>query len=119
MPAMDSNPQMRDSDFERSASASDQSTTKVPPEGQTAPADLSKPFVVDVTVRIRIISDDLQWIVQTRKGKASAKSSGWRPRHFCRSRKGLQLALRRMLGRDGVPAEVVRLVSALPEWHRP
>jgi hypothetical protein len=28
MPAMDSNPQMRDSDFERSASASDQSTTK-------------------------------------------------------------------------------------------
>jgi hypothetical protein len=104
---------------ERSARASDRTTIEVPPEGQTAPADLSKLFVLHVTVRIRIISDDLQWIVQTRKGKASAKSSGWRSRHFCRSRKGLQLALRRLLGRDGVPADVVGLISALPEWHRP
>jgi hypothetical protein len=103
---------------ERSASASDPTTTEGPPGGQTAPADRSKALVLHVTARIRIISDDLQWLVQTRRGTASAKSSGWRSRHFCRSRKGLQLALRRMLGREGVPADVVRLISALPEWHR-
>jgi hypothetical protein len=108
-----------EADSERSASASDKTTIEVPPEGQTAPADLSKPFVLHAEARIRIISDDLQWIVQTRKGKADAKSSGWRSCHFCRSRKGLQLALRRMLGRGGVSAEVVRLISALPEWHQP
>src|SRR5262245_39043695 len=107
-----------ETDFERSASASDQTTIEIPPQGQTAPADQSKPFVLHVTARIRIISDDLQWIVQTRKGKANAKSSGWRSRHFCRSRVGLQLVLRRILRRDGVPAEVIRLVSGLPEWHQ-
>jgi hypothetical protein len=104
---------------EWSASASDQTTIEAPPEGQTAPADWSKPFVLHVAAEIRIISDDLQWIVQIQKGRASAKGSGWRSRHFCRSRKGLQLALRRMLGRDGVPADVVRLISGLPEWHQP
>jgi hypothetical protein len=116
---MDSSPEMRDSDFERSASASDKTTIEVPPEGQIAPADRSKRLTLHVTARIRIISDALQWVVQTRRGRASAKSSGWRSRHFCRSRKGLQLALRRLLGRDGVPADVVGLISALPEWHRP
>ena len=104
---------------EWSASASEQTDIEVPPEGLTAPADRSKPFVLHVAAGIRIVSDDLQWIVQTRKGKASAKSSGWRSRHFCRSRVGLQLALRRILGRDGVPVNVIRQISALPEWHQP
>lgn len=104
---------------EWSATASEQTDIEVPPEGLTAPADRSKPFVLHIAAGVRIISDDLQWIVQTRKGKANAKSSGWRSRSFCRSRMGLQLALRRMFGRDGVPAEVVRLISGLPEWHQP
>jgi hypothetical protein len=62
-------------------------------EPTVAPADRSKVFLLSVTAGIRVISDDLQWIVQTRKGNANAKSSGWRSRHFCRSREGLQLAL--------------------------
>jgi hypothetical protein len=73
--------------------------------------------VLDVLAAVRVVSDDLQWIVQTRKGTASRKSSGWRSRHFCRSRTGLQLALRRLLGRNSVPADVVVMIEALPEWH--
>jgi hypothetical protein len=82
-----------------------------------APADPSQAFLLRVTDDVRVVSDDLQWIVQTRKGNASAKSSGWRSRHFCRSREGLELVLCRLLGRDGVPAHVAASISALPKWH--
>jgi hypothetical protein len=116
---MDTNPELRDSDFERSASATEFHGTELSTAGQPASADRSEGLLLHVNPEMRIISDDLQWIVQVRKGKASAKSSGWRSRHFCRSRVGLQVALRRMLGRDGVPADVVRLIGALPEWHQP
>ena len=88
-------------------------------EPTVALADPSKAFLLSVTAGVRVISDDLQWIVQTRKGNASAKSSGWWSRHFCRSREGLQLVLGRLLGRDGVPAHVAVSISALPEWHQP
>ncbi len=82
-------------------------------------ADPSKAFLLWVRADVRVVSDDLQWIVQTRKGNASAKSSGWRSRHFCRSREGLQLVLGRLLGRDGLSAHVVALIGTLPEWHQP
>jgi hypothetical protein len=88
-------------------------------EYTVAPADPSQAFVLSVTADMRVVSDDLQWIVQTRKGNASSKSSGWRSRHFCRSREGLQLVLGRLLGRDGVPAHVAASVSTLPERHQP
>ena len=103
---------------EWSASASDQTDIEVPPEGlmRQRPVQALRSACCgrDQDHQRRSAVDR-----QTRKGKASAKSSGWRSRHFCRSPKGLQLALRRMLGRDGVPADVVRLISALPEWHQP
>jgi hypothetical protein len=116
---MDRNPDMRDSDSERSASATGFQETEIPVVQQAASADRSEGLLLHVNPEMRIISDDLQWIVQVRKGKASSKSSGWRSRHFCRSRVGLQFALRRLLGRDGVPGDVVRLIGALPEWHQP
>src|SRR5690349_13450971 len=110
---------MLDTDLETSASATVFQQTELPAARPTTSADRSKPLVLHVAARIRIISDDLQWIVQVRKGKTSAKTSGWRSRHFCRSRIGLQLALGRILGRDGVPTNVVWQISALPEWHQP
>jgi hypothetical protein len=110
---------MLDTDLETSASAMALKQTELSAARQTTSADRTKPFVLHVTAGIRVISDDLQWMVQVRKGKTSAKSSGWRPRHFCRSRVGLQLALRRILGRDGVPANVIWQISAVPEWHQP
>ena len=95
----------------------------VQPPGSTeysaAPADPSKAFLLWVTADIRVVSDDLQWIVQTRKGNASSKSPGWRSRHFCRSREGLQLVLGRLLRRDGVPTHVAASIRILPEWHQP
>jgi hypothetical protein len=84
-----------------------------------APADPSKAFLLCVTAGVRVVSDNLQWIIQTRKGNVTRKSSGWRSRHFCRSREGLELVLRRLLGRDGVPAHVAASISTLPEWHQP
>jgi hypothetical protein len=87
-------------------------------EYMVSPADPSKAFQLSVTAGVRVISDDLQWIVQTRKGNVSGKSSGWRSRHFCRSREGLQLVLGRLLG-DGVPTHVAASISTLPEWHQP
>jgi hypothetical protein len=100
----------------RSASAMGLQTKGIAAGATKAPADRSEGFVLAVTDDVRIISDHLQWIVQIRKGKPDAKSFGWRARHFCRSREGLQLALRRMLGRD-VPARVVAQIDAFPEWH--
>jgi hypothetical protein len=86
-------------------------------EYTVAPADPSTAFLLWVTADVRVVSDDLQWIVQTRKGNVTSKSSGWRSRHFCRSREGLQLVLGRLLGRDGVPAHVAASISTLPAWH--
>jgi hypothetical protein len=88
-------------------------------EYTVAPADRSKAFLLWVTADVRVVSDDLQWIVQIRKGNMTSKSSGWRSRHFCRSREGLQLVLGRLLGRDGLSAHVVPLIGTLPEWHQP
>jgi hypothetical protein len=86
-------------------------------EYTVAPADPSKAFLLCVTAGVRVVSDDVQWIIQTRKGNVTSKSSGWRSRHFCRSREGLQLVLGRLLGRDGVPAHVAASISTLPAWH--
>jgi hypothetical protein len=102
---------------DRSADVAAHAEIEKPPAEESALADRSVGFLLHVTSGIRIISDELQWIVEVRKGKASSKSSGWRSRHFCRSRDGLQFALRRMLGQDGVSADVVRLISALSIWH--
>jgi hypothetical protein len=103
---------MLETDLETSASATAFQETEPPAARLTTSADQSEPFVLHVTTGIRIISDDLQWIVQVRKGKASAKSSGWRSRHFCRSRVGLQLAIRRILGRNGVAFGTAQLITA-------
>jgi hypothetical protein len=88
-------------------------------ENTVAPADPSKAFLLWITADVRVVSDDLQWIVQTHKGSTTAKSSGWRSRHFCRSREGLQLVLGQLLRGDGVPAHVAASISTLPEWHQP
>jgi hypothetical protein len=89
----------------------------VTPAVTYAPAHGSTTFLLAISDRVRVISDDLQWIVQVRRGKARARNSGWHARHFCRSRVGLQLALRQIRGRDDPPAAIVAQVTALPEWH--
>jgi hypothetical protein len=82
-----------------------------------APADRYDTFVLPVAEHMRVISDALQWIVQVRKGKPDTKSSGWRSRKFCRSREGLQVVLRQLLGRNNVPADLVAQIERLPVWH--
>jgi hypothetical protein len=103
-------------DSEMRASAVRAKAGVVTPAVTNAPAHPSTAFRLALSDRIHLISDDLQWIVQVRRGKARARNSGWHARHFCRSRVGLQLAVRRVLGRADLPAALAQ-ISALPEWH--
>ncbi len=82
-----------------------------------APARRPEDLSLHVRDGVRIVSDDLQWIIQTKMGKANAKSSGWRPRGFCRSRTGLGLVLRHLLGKAATEDDIAKLVDAFPEFH--
>ena len=83
----------------------------------SAPAHRPEDLGLHVQDGVRIVSDDLQWIIQTKMGKANAKSSGWRPRGFCRSRVGLGLVLRHLLGKAATEGDIAKLVDAFPEFH--
>lgn len=66
--------------------------------------DDAYPVIAEISDSLRVINcrDDIQWIVQSRNGK----TSGWRGRHYCRTR----TSLIRITGNHPV-------VMALPEWH--
>ena len=83
----------------------------------SAPAHRPEDLCLHVREGVRIVSDDLQWIIQTKKGEANAKSSGWKPRGFCRSRVGLRRVLRNLLGKAATEDEIAKLVDAFPEFH--
>ena len=82
-----------------------------------APAHRPEDLCLHVCDGVRIVSDELQWIIQTERGKANAKSSGWKPRGFCRSRVGLRLVLRDLLGKAATEDDIAKLVDAFPEFH--
>ena len=50
------------------------------PDKEQTPADQSDAFLVLVNNTIQIVTDDLQWLVQSKKIRTTAKSSGWRSR---------------------------------------
>ena len=80
-----------------------------------ATKDASGALKIDLNDRWRVISEDIQWVLQKRDGKAIAKSSGWKGRSFCTKRVTL---LRDISEKCGVvnPA-ALDIVKALPEYH--
>jgi hypothetical protein len=89
----------------------------------------SNRVVAQLNERWRVVDDPLQWILQSRKGNARFKSSGWRSRSFCRTLEGLLRCIReycclpdhgqRRCIREyrGVDEAALKSVLKLPEWH--
>ncbi len=110
-------PNMQDIKPEPGRQCDDDSGRTTSLELTSAPAHRPEDLCLHVCDGVRIVSDDLQWIIQTKKGKTNAKSSGWKPRGFCRSRVGLRQVLRDLLGKAPTEDDIAKLVDAFPEFH--
>ncbi|HEX2338369.1 MAG TPA: hypothetical protein VHI72_18060 [Hyphomicrobiaceae bacterium] len=110
-------PDMQDISPEPVRQRDDDSGITTSLELPSAPAHRPEDLCLHVCDGVRIVSDDLQWIMQTKKGGANAKSSGWKPRGFCRSRVGLRRVLRERLGKTATEDDIAKLVDAFPEFH--
>ena len=71
--------------------------------------------LVVLNERWRVVDDPMQWILQVRKGRETARASGWRNRSFCVSRTGLRCSIGELCGE--VDAVVVAFIETLPERH--
>jgi len=82
----------------------------------TAPVNpASGALKIDLNAHWRVISEDIQWVLQKRDGKATAKSSGWKGRSFCTKRTTLLRDISEKCGE--VDTAALALVKALPEYH--
>ena len=75
----------------------------------------SNRLLIQLNPQWRVIDDDLQYILQNRKGNSRSKATGWRSRSFCRTREALFRCVREYCG--PVTENALRQVRALPEWH--
>jgi len=73
------------------------------------------PFPINLNDRWRVIEDECQWILQYRRGRPGAKSSGWHSRKFIRRRDCLIACVYRNCG--AVDSTAVALLGTLPEIH--
>ena len=65
--------------------------------------------------RWRVLDDKLQWLLQVRKGRPTAKSSGCRNRFFCTQRPALLRCIREHCG--DVDPDALSVIEALPDRH--
>ena len=75
----------------------------------------SNRLLIQLNPQWRVIDDDLQYLLQNRKGNSRTKATGWRSRSFCRTREALLRCIREYCGL--VDQKALEQVSALPEWH--
>jgi hypothetical protein len=88
----------------------------LPPEALASPlTHPSNQLLIQINPNWRIVEDDLQYILQRRKGSARKKSKGWTARSFYRTREALLLGIREYCG--SVDEDALKPVRALPEWH--
>jgi hypothetical protein len=87
-----------------------------------APASSRSPFahpsyrlLIQLNDKWRVVDDDLQYVLQRRKGAARSKATGWKSRSFCRTREALLRCVREYCG--SVAGDALHRVRALPEWH--
>lgn len=72
-------------------------------------------LVVQLNDRWRVVDETIQWILEVRKGRPSAKATGWRGEHFCRQRTSLLRCIREYCG--DVDPKALAVIEALPDWH--
>ena len=85
---------------------------------EAAPSPLahrSNGLLIQLTPDWRIVEDDLQYILQHRKGSARSRATGWWSRSFCRTREALLRCIREYCG--SVDQAALQQVIALPDPH--
>ena len=87
------------------------------PHGEYVPplAHPSDRLLIQLNAGWRVVEDDLQFILEHRKGTARSKATGWRGRAFCRTREALLRCIREYCG--PVDEDALQQVRALPEWR--
>jgi hypothetical protein len=89
-----------------------------PASRRTSTSGLAHPsdrLLIQVNADWRVIDEDLQYILQRRKGKARSKASGWSGQSYCRTRQALLRSIREYCG--PVSEAALHLVMELPAWH--
>ena len=85
---------------------------------EAAPSPLahrSNALLIQLNPDWRVVEDDVQYILQYRKGSVRSKATGWLSRSFCRTREALLRCIREYCG--SVDLEALQRVSALPDPH--
>src|SRR4026209_2479679 len=76
------------------------------PDVETTLLTTSMGFPIGICPGWQVAYDKLQWILQ------SWRAPRWRDRAFCRTRAGLELRIRELIGQEHLAA-----VGDLPDWH--
>jgi hypothetical protein len=79
------------------------------------PAHPSERLLIQLNPRWRVIDDDLQYLLQRRKGTSRSKATGWTCHSFCRTRDALLRCIREYCG--SMEDHALEQVRALPDWH--
>jgi hypothetical protein len=80
------------------------------------PSPLAHPsnrLLINLNPGWRIIEDDLQYILQHRKGSSRSKATGWLSRSFCRRRDTLLRCIHEYC--SSVDPEALQQVNSLPD----
>jgi hypothetical protein len=72
-------------------------------------------LLIQLNPEWRVVNDDLQYILQRRKGTPRSKATGWRSFSFCRTREALLRCIREFCG--AIDESSLVQVWALPSWH--
>ena len=75
-------------------------------EAQISRAAPRTQYPITICAGWRVVADDLQWILQ------HWRAPDWRSRSYCRTRSGLELAIRENIGEPYQSA-----VAHFPDWH--
>lgn len=84
-------------------------------EASSPLAHPSDRLLIQLNADWRVADDDLQYILERRKGRARSKATGWEGRAFCRTRAALFRNVRELCGQTDTNA--LSQLEALPEWH--
>jgi hypothetical protein len=94
----------------------EQAGSSIPGQASSSPAAHHPDrLLIHLSSEWRVVDDDLQYILQRRKGNSRSKATGWVRRSRCRTREALLRCIREYCG--PVDKGALDQVRALPEWH--
>src|SRR5262245_27283026 len=85
-----------------------------PPSPTTAAHQLNR-LLIQLNPQWRVVDNDLQYILQGRKGRFRSKATGWCCRSYWRTRGTLLRCIREYCGL--VAETALEQVHVPPEWH--